>query len=405
MQPSQTVSPSSPPHQHETSAAPAGQGHGKHAKKKKNSWALLGFTLFLVLAGGMWFLYWFLYLQFHETTDDAYANGNLVGIHSAISGSVVAYYVDDTDFVKEGQILTILDESAYLLAYEKEIASLSATVLQVRQIYDNVHSTQANVESKQIAARRAKYDYENRSQLIASLAISKEDFTHAKDTLANAQSELAQAEAQRQVAIDAAGNTPLEQHPQILEQKSNVRRAYYNLQRCAIYAPASGFVAKRGVDVGEWITPSSNLLSIIPLDYVWIDANFKETQLRNMRIGQPVTVWLDIYGSKVKYTGQVLGLGFGTGSVFSIIPPQNATGNWIKIVQRIPVRISLDPEQLAKFPTRLGLSANVDVDITNQDLPRLGHAQPSKVVAATQVFEMDYAPVDKVIEEVINSQL
>lgn len=368
----------------------------------RNLWL---FTLFLILAGLAWFLLWFFYLQYHEWTDDAYANGNMVNINSAISGSAVAFYADDTDLVEEGQLLVQLDPTYYQIVYDKELARLAAVVLEVRQLYDNVLAAQANVDVKQAALSKAKSDYDNRSLLVDAKAVSIEDFTHSKDDLTIAEGQLKQAEYQLKTAIDAAGNTPIGMHPRIEEQKGNVREAFYNVQHCAIYAPATGYVAQRSVEVGQWVAPSTPLMAVIPADYVWVDANYKETQLTYMRIGQPAEVWFDLYGSKVRYKGKVLGIASGTGSVFSLIPPQNATGNWIKIVQRLPVRISLDPETVKKYPTRLGISAEVEVDISNQDLPMLAQVTNNKPIAKTDVYNIQMDKVERTILRVVRSHL
>ncbi len=371
------------------------------------SHTLLWFTLGLLILGLAWLCYWFFYLQYHESTDDAYAKGSLIRINSAISGSVVAFYADDTDLVKVGQLLVSLDRTQFQIVYDRELATLASVVLQVRQLYNTVSINRAIVENRRAALSKAKFDYENRQRLIDSRAISNEDFIHAKDDLAIAETNLKQAEEQLKVSEDAAGNTKLEEHPLIEQQKGNVWRAYYNLQRCSIYAPASGYVAQRTVDVGQWVTPETNLMAVIPADYVWVDANYKETQLPYMRIGQPATVWFDLYGSKIEYHGKVLGIASGSGSVFSLIPPQNATGNWIKIVQRLSVRISLDPETVKKYPIRLGISAEVDVDITNQNLPVLAPIPSTKAVGTTQVFDIDLEAVNEIMDKVIleNSKL
>lgn len=373
-------------------------------KNGRNRW-LLWFTFFLILAGLLWLLLYLLYFQYHESTDDAYANGNMITINSAISGSVIAFYADDTDLVKEGQLLVELDKTDYLVKYEQSLANLAATVLQVRQLFENVVANRANVESRKVALSRARYDYQNRSQLVDTEAVSKEDYTHSKDDVATAQSLFTQAEAQLSSAMAAAGNTSLEQHPLIIQAKANVREAYYNLKHCAIYAPYTGYVAQRTVNVGQSVIPTTPLMAIIPKDYVWVDANFKETQLKYMRIGQPAVAWFDLYGSKIKYEGKVLGIASGSGSVFSLIPPQNATGNWIKIVQRLPVRISLNPEQLKNYPARLGISAEVDVDITNQDLPLLAVESFTKPIAITSVFDIHLDEVNQVIDQVIAENL
>ncbi|MCE5318057.1 MAG: efflux RND transporter periplasmic adaptor subunit [Parachlamydia sp.] len=366
---------------------------------------LLLVTGLLLLLTLLWCLYYFLYLQYHESTDDAYANGNMISINSAVPGSVAAFFADDTDFVQEGQLLVMLDRTAYQVAYDKELAALASTVLQVRQLYNSVLSNRANVDNKRIALQKAKYDYENRAKLVNSKAVSNEEFTHAQDTFQMAELELKQAEYQLQITVDAAGPTAIEKHPLIQQQKGVVRRAWYELEHCAIYAPATGYVAQRSVDVGQWAAPATTLMAIIPTDYVWVDANFKETQLTYMRIGQPATVWFDLYGSKAKFKGKVLGIASGTGSVFSLIPPQNATGNWIKIVQRLPVRISLDPEALKHYPTRLGISAEVDVNISDQNLPRLAGIPSAKPVGKTRVFDLDFSKIDQIIDKVVSENL
>jgi len=372
---------------------------------KQRNRKLWWFTFFLIGLGIAWLLFYLLYLQYYESTDDAYANGNMININSVISGSVIAFYADDTDLVEEGQLLVELDRTDYQIKYDQSIASLAATVLQVRQLYDNVTANRANLESRAIALARAKYDYDNRSRLVDSLAVSKEDFTHSQDDMSTAKFLYNQAEAQLNAAISAAGNTTIEKHPLIEQGRANVREAYYNLQHCAVYAPYTGFIAQRTVNVGQWVIPQTPMMAVIPKDYVWVDANFKETQLTYMRIGQPATVKFDIYGSNVKYEGKVLGIASGSGSIFSLIPPQNATGNWIKIVQRLPVRISLDPEQLKKYPSRLGISAEVTVDITDQDLPRLATEPPRHPIATTSVFDINFDKVNRIIEEIIQANL
>lgn len=367
-------------------------------------------TLLKVTAGILaialaWLLYWLFYLQYHGYTDDANANGNMVNVNAVISGAVVAYYADDTDYVSEGQLLVQLDDTNYRSIYQKELEALAAAAMNVQQLYDKVGIAQASVTSKRAALEKARYDFDNRSKLVGSKAISKEDYTHARDNLEIAEADALQAEMQLQAAIDAVGSSPPQNHPLIEKQKAVVRTAYYNLQHCSIYAPASGYVAQRSVEVGQWAAPLSNLMAIIPVDYMWVDANYKETQLTYMRVGQPATVWFDLYGSSVKFEGKVLGIASGTGSVFSIIPPQNATGNWIKIVQRLPVRISLDPELLKKYPLRLGLSAEVDVDLTNQDLPYLNSQARVHAVAKTKVYRMDFEPAERLMEEIVQRNM
>ena len=348
---------------------------------------------------------WLLYFQFHETTDDAYANGNLVNVNSSISGTVIAFYADDTDLVIQGQLIAQLDPTEYKAIYEQELAKLSSQVLHVQQLYENVDVARATVNSAKIEVMRTRYDYKNRLALKGTGAVSQEDFIHSRDAFKSAKVALQLAKAQLEVAKAAIGNFPIEKHPIIEEQKGTVRTAYYNLAHCSIFAPTTGYIAQRTIDVGQWVIPTINMMAIIPSNYVWVDANFKETQLTHMRIGQPAIVTLDIYGSKVPYSGKVIGIASGTGSVFSIIPPQNATGNWIKIVQRLPVRISLDPETVKRFPLRLGLSANVDVDISNTNLPMLAAAPSTKPIASTNVFNIHIDHVNAIMDEIIQKAL
>jgi membrane fusion protein (multidrug efflux system) len=371
-------------------------------KRNRKLW---GFTLILVLASLSWGLLYVLYLQSYETTDDAYASGNMININPSITGSVIAYYVDDTDFVTEGQLLVQLDQTEYLLKYEHSLASLASTVLEVRQLYEKVKASQSTLEARKIALSKANYDYENRSHLVEMQAISKEEYTHSKADLSIAKATHQIAEAELAAAIAAVGNTSLECHPLLIEAKSQVRKSYYDLQHCRIYAPATGYVAQRTVNVGQSVRPQTPLMAIISQNDYWVEANFKETQLKFMRIGQPATISFDMYGSKIEYVGKVVGIASGSGSKFSLIPPQNATGNWIKIVQRLPVRISVEPEQMKKYSLRLGISAKVKVDISNQDLPMLASTSPGRPLAATTVFNIHLEPIDHVIDEVIQANL
>ncbi len=356
--------------------------------------------LILGIALGL-FLLWYQYFRFYESTDDAFANGSMININSAVNANVVAFYADNTDLVTEGQLLVLLDRTNYQIAYDQSLASLAATVLQVRQLYDNVKVNAANRDAKRVRMQKAQYDYDNRAKLIGTLSISNEDYIHAKDDLTIAELDLKQAEHQLKMSLDAVGNTSLEMHPIIEENKAKVREAYCNLKHCSIYSPATGFVAQRVVEVGKWVQPTSPLMAVIPKDYVWVDANFKETELTNMRVGQPARVTLDIYGSDVVYEGKVLGIASGTGSVFSVIPPQNATGNWIKIVQRLPVRISLDPETLKNYPVRLGLSAYATVNITDTSLPMLVQETVNRPVTATSIFDINMDEINRIIDGIV----
>ena len=358
----------------------------------------------------MWVLLWFFYFQYYESTDDAYVNGNMVEINSVVEGSVIFYAAEDTDLVVEGQILVQLDPTNYRILYEKELSGLGATVLEVKQMYDRIKVNRATVGRQQASVDKARYDFENRQHLVDSRAVSNEDFVHSQEDYRIAKSTLEQAEYELELSLNAVGPYTVLNHPLVEKQKAAVRDAYHRLRHCSIYAPCTGFVAQRSVQIGQSVRPNSPLMSLIPAGNVpglpvWVDANFKETQLKYMRIGQPAEVSLDIYGSRVLYKGRVLGIASGTGSVFSLIPPQNATGNWIKIVQRLPVRIYLDSKVLKDYPARLGLTAYVTVDLTRQDLPMLAPASSSAPATTTPVFDISMQDVDEAIDLIIAEAL
>lgn len=372
--------------------------------KKRNS-LMYWISAIILIIGITWFVLWLLYFRFYQSTDDAYVRGNLVNVTTVISGTPIAFFCDNTDLVKKGQLLVQLDDTYYRIEYNRQKANLADTILKVKQLYDSVNENIANVENKRIAMEKAGYDYNNRSKLIDSKAITNQDFSHSRDDFNMAILSLKQAEYQLSMAKDLAGNTPIEKHPLIEIAKNELRTAFYQLKHCSIYAPATGYVAKRNVEVGQWVSPSSAMLAIIPIDYIWVDANFKETQLNNMRIGQPAKVHIDLYGSSVEFEGKVAGIESGTGSVFSLIPPQNATGNWIKIVQRLPVRIILDQETLKKHPLRLGLSSYVTVDISNTDGPVLAPYPVKKTIASTNVFDLNLNEVEEAIERILQENI
>lgn len=372
-----------------------------HLRAKMLWW----FTALLIAAGIVWFLVFYFYFSYYEWTDDAYANGDLNNINSAIPGSVIAFYADNTDLVQEGQLLVQLDTTEYEAVYNRELASLASALLQVKQLYDQVDVARQSVLSQKVTLSQTRFDYNNRRKLLGTGAVSEEDFVHARDAYIAVRVALRKVRYELRVALDAVRKTIKEKHPIIEQQKGNIRQAYYNLKHCSIFAPITGYVAQRAVNVGQWVQPSTNMMAIVPPDHVWVDANYKETQITNMRIGQPAVVELDIYGSKAQYSGVVLGIASGTGSVFSIIPPQNATGNWIKIVQRLPVRISLDPEVVKKHPTRLGLSALVEVDTSNRELPMLAVAPSHKAIAATDVYNIHLEEAEKIMEAIIETEL
>ena len=351
-------------------------------KRKRLMTLLVGVIVIAAVAYG---LYYFLDARYHEDTDDAYVNGNVVQITPQVTGTVIAVNADDTQTVKAGDPLVVLDGADARVALQQAEANLAQTVRQVRGLFVNNDQYQAQIAQREADLSRAQDDLRRRLAVAATGAVSQEEISHARDTVKAAQAAL--DAAQQQLASNRAltSNTTIATHPNVLAAAAKVRDAYLNNARNVLPAPVTGYVAKRSVQVGQRVSPGTPLMAIVPLGSVWVDANFKEVQLTHMRIGQPVELTADIYGSSVVYHGKVVGFSAGTGSAFSLLPAQNATGNWIKVVQRLPVRIALDPAELRAHPLRIGLSMQVDVDIKNDSGNQLGNAQ--NTVYQTNVFD------------------
>ena len=352
---------------------------GKASTPTGRRWRLLGGVLggVLIIAVG-YTAYWAQVLRFHQTTDDAYVNGNVVQITPQISGTVIGIGADDTQFVKAGQPLVRLDQADAKVALDQAEAQLARTVRDVRNLFATTAQLDATVAVRQTDLAAARSDLERREQLGTSGAVSGEELRHSMDAVKAAQSNLLAAQQQLMANKARVDNTTLADHPQVRDAAAAVRNAYLTLSRTELAAPVSGFVARRNVQLGQRVGPGATLMAVVPLDQVWVDANFKEPQLARMRVGQPVTLTADLYGRHTVYHGKVVGFGAGTGAAFSLLPAQNATGNWIKIVQRVPVRVALDAGELAAHPLQIGLSMKADVDVRNggdgERLPQLANA-------------------------------
>jgi membrane fusion protein (multidrug efflux system) len=362
----------------ETTAAPA--------NNKKRVRVLAGITLAFIAAGAAYAVYYEAVLSKQQETDNAYVGGNLVTLSSQVAGNVAEISADETQLVKAGAQIVKLDPADAEVALELAQARLGAAVRQERQRYADVGQFDAAVTQRKLALKNAQDDLARRAPLAADHTVSGEDVEHARQAVANAQAAIEVALKQSEAAhAGVAGVAPAE-HPAVQAARADYMQAWLAARRNAIVAPVSGYVAKRSVQVGAHITPGMPLLSIVPLDQLWVDANFKESELRDIRIGQPAMVEADLYGSKVEYHGKVLGLSAGTGSAFSVLPAQNASGNWIKVVQRVPVRIALDPQELAKHPLRIGLSTTVKVDISNTGGAMLGAPMPQAPIYSTSAL-------------------
>jgi membrane fusion protein (multidrug efflux system) len=367
-------------------------------------WRLLagvgGGVLAVALAYG---LYWAQVLRYHQTTDDAYVSGNVVQITPQISGTVVAIGADDTQFVKAGQSLVRLDRADAKVALDQAEAQLARTVRDVRNQFATSAQLEAAVEAKQTELTRAQNDLERRARLGASGAVSGEELQHARDAVKGAQADLNAARQQLAANRARVDGTTLKNHPEVQDAAAAVRNAYLTWARTDLPAPVSGFIARRNVQLGQRVAPGTALMAVVPLDQVWVDANFKEPQLSRMRVGQPVTLSADLYGSRVVFHGKVAGFGAGTGSAFSLLPAQNATGNWIKIVQRVPVRVALDPHEIAEHPLQIGLSMRADVDVRDGSGARLPQLASTATPWSTDVFGSSDAQADARVAAIISA--
>jgi membrane fusion protein (multidrug efflux system) len=371
------------------------------SKPGKRRLVLLAITAAFVAAGIGYGAYYTLVAAKRVETDNAYVGGNLVNVSSQVNGSVVEIRADETQMVKAGTEIVKLDPADAAVNLAQAEARLGQAVRQQRERYTNVEQYQAMIEQRRVAVKTAQEDLARRLPLAADSVVSGEDVAHARRAVDDAKAAL--EVAQRQLAgarVSVAGVAPAE-HPTVLAAKAEYLGAWLAARRNAIVAPVSGYVAKRSVQVGSRIAPGAPLLSIVPLDQLWVDANFKESELRDIRVGQPATIEADIYGSKVTYHGKVVGLGAGTGSAFSLLPAQNASGNWIKVVQRVPVRISLDPKELAAHPLRVGLSATVDVDISAQGGSVLGTVAAPSPAYATNVLDQPLQQAQQATDAIV----
>ncbi len=401
--------PASPPQR------PVSTRVGTRARRR----ALAGIAGVVIVAGLAYTAYWALVLRHFETTDNAYVQGNVVQITPQVAGTVVAIQADETDRVKAGAPLLRLDPADAEVALQQAEAQLGATVREVRTLFAGnetlaaqIAVREADVGRAQAELARAEDDAKRRAPLVSSGAVSAEDAAHAatqaaaaRAALAAARSALAAAREQLATSRVMTEGTSVEQHPNVQRAAARLREVYLARQRTELPAPIDGHVAKRAVQIGQRVQAGAPLMTIVALDALWVDANFKEGQLDRIRIGQPATLVADVYGSRTTYHGKVVGLGAGTGAAFALLPAQNATGNWIKIVQRVPVRIALDARELAAHPLRLGLSMEVSVDVADTSGPALASAARSAPLAQTTVFDQAAREADAIVRRIVAANL
>ncbi|MDA3133771.1 multidrug efflux MFS transporter periplasmic adaptor subunit EmrA [Atlantibacter subterranea] len=372
-------------------------------KKGKRKSLLILLTLLFIILAVAYGIYWFLVLRHYEETDDAYVAGNQVQIMAQVSGSVTKVWADNTDFVKQGDVLVTLDPVDAQQAFEKAQTELASSVRQTHQLMINSKQYQANIEVQKTALAQAQSDLNRRIPLGSANLIGREELQHARDAVTSAQAQLDVAIQQYNANQAMVLGTKLEEQPAVKQAAAEVRNAWLALERTKIVSPITGYVSRRAVQPGAQISPTTPLMAVVPASNLWVDANFKETQLAHMRIGQAATVVSDIYGDDVKYTGKVVGLDMGTGSAFSLLPAQNATGNWIKVVQRLPVRIEIDAKQLEQHPLRIGLSTLVEVDTSNRDGQVLASQTRSEPVYQSNAREISLEPVNTLINDIVRA--
>ncbi|RAN76959.1 EmrA/EmrK family multidrug efflux transporter periplasmic adaptor subunit [Bacillus sp. SRB_336] len=379
-------------------AAPAAITPAPSPRSRMGQWLGIVVAVIAVIGATLW---WLLAGQYRETTEDAYVDGNVVAVTAQVSGVVTAIGADDTDYVKAGSNMVKLDDTDARLALSRAEAQLARNVRMVRAQYANVGQARANRQLREVELSKARADLARRRELLASGAISGEEVKHAQDALRAATAALGLATEQVAGSSALVGRTSIASNPDVLAAASQVRDAWIAVYRTDVPAPVTGVVTKRNVQLGQKINPGVALMSVVPLDHLWVNANFKESQLRHIRIGQKVDLVADVYGDDVVYHGTVVGQDAGTGSAFSLLPAQNATGNWIKVVQRVPIRIALDPRQVVKHPLQLGLSMKVVVATRQRDGSRLVTAGSHEHGYRTDVFADQLASADAAVDKII----
>ena len=369
------------------------------SQQRKKGLSIFILLLLLISVGSV--AYWYFFIKGFEETEDAYVSGNQVMVSAQVAGNISKINVDNMDPVQAGDVLLELDDTNAKLSFEQAKSNLANAVRQVSQLNYTVKQLKSAVRANEITLAQAQGNLNRRVQLVKDGAIDKESFQHAKEAVELAKANLTtsqnQLEANQALLLDG----PLSEQPQIQSAVSNLKQAWLNLERTKIRSPIKGYVARRNAQVGQAVSVGGALMAVVTTDQMWLDANFKETQLTHMRIGQPAEIHFDLYGKDKTFNGKVVGIEMGTGSAFSLLPTQNATGNWIKVVQRVPVRIQLDPQQLAENPLRIGLSATVKVNVSDSQGETLRNQAPSTTLYSTNVLQYDESAVNNLIESII----
>lgn len=373
-------------------------------KKKRMKMSTIFFlvTFFLILLG---VLLWLFLLQYYVYTDDAYVEGNQIYITPLKQGFVTAIHTDDTFLVKKGELLIELDTTDAKIALEQARQQLANEVREICQAFHQVFTFKAEIEARKAELIRTAQDFHHREGVLAMEGVSLEDYEHAVAFLRVAYYSLRSTESNFEQALALVRGTSIKNHPRVQARADHLRDTWVQLYRCKIYAPAEGLVAQRTIQVGMHVQEGQPLMSIIPLDQIWVNANYKETQMKYMKIGQKVRITSDLYGWDVVFHGVIEGLPGGAGNAFSLLPPQNLSGNWIKIVQRLPVRVKLDPEEIKEHPLRIGLSLEAIVDLNDQGGLLVPTSSKGSPLYETEIFELEEIGDREFIEKIIDENL
>ena len=369
------------------------------SQQRKKGLSIFILLLLLIAIGSA--AYWFFFIKGFEETEDAYVSGNQVMVSAQVAGNISKINVDNMDPVQAGDVLLELDDTNTKLSFEQAKSNLANAVRQISQLNYTVKQLKSAVRANEITLAQAQGNLNRRVQLVKDGAIDKESFQHAKEAVELAKANLTTSQSQLEANQALLLDGPLSEQPQIQSAVSNLKQAWLNLERTKIRSPIKGYVARRNAQVGQAVSVGGALMAVVTTDQMWLDANFKETQLTHMRIGQSAEIHFDLYGKDKTFNGKVVGIEMGTGSAFSLLPTQNATGNWIKVVQRVPVRIQLDPQQLAENPLRIGLSATVKVNVTDSQGETLRNQARTTTLYSTNALQYDESAVNNLIESII----
>ena len=371
----------------------------KNSNKKIALKKIFIFIIYLVVIGVIFILYWFLYGRTIEDTDDAYVNGSQNIITSQVSGTINKLMIEDTQYVNKGDLLATIDDIDYKLALENATASLGKAIRYYSSLNSQVAQLQKDVIAKENTLKKAKTDYQIAKNSYEAGLASKHEFLTAKDNLNIAIASLEQSNSALDNAITQVSSTSIMTHPDVQQAITAYKKAYVDLERTKIYAPVSGIVAKKAIFLGQEVAPSQELLTIINLENTWADVNLKETQMKNVKVGNKVTLVSDV--NKKKYSGYVQGISAGTGSSLSLLPAQNATGNWIKIVQRVPVRVHIDNDSIKEngiIPIGSSMKATVYLEKNSDKIVPFQEKTSS-------LYSIDEAIIDEQVNNIIKNNI